>query len=241
MSNLLTAIPTGFLAFTATNLDDLVILTLLFSQVNGSFRRRHIFIGQYLGFTVLILASIFGFLGGMVLPSHWIGLLGLVPITLGLNQWLNQDHDFSEEDNEETNKSDNSRFSSFISPQSCSVAAITIANGGDNVGIYMPLFASSKIDELLVILVVFLLMVGVWCQISYLLTRQPAIAEILTRYGNSFVPFVLIGLGVFIILESQAMTPLALVASCLCLMGIIKTHKPSPEMENNEVMLLDKS
>jgi cadmium resistance transport/sequestration family protein len=233
MNNLVTAIPTGVLAFTATNIDDLVILTLLFSQVNESFRSRHIFIGQYLGFSVLIIASILGFLGGVILPGHWIGLLGLVPIAIGFNQWLNQDGDSSDKDSEETKKSDNSWFVSFISPQSCSVAAITIANGGDNIGIYMPLFASSQIDTLLLILGVFFLLVGVWCYISYLLTRQPAIAEVLTRYGNSFVPFVLIGLGVFIILDSQAMTPLALVASCLCLMGIVKTYKPSPEMENN--------
>jgi cadmium resistance transport/sequestration family protein len=233
MSNLVTAIPTGILAFTATNIDDLVILTLLFSQVNGSFCRRHIFIGQYLGFSVLVIASILGFVGGIILPGHWIGLLGLVPIAIGFNQWLNQDNDSSEIDSEETKKSDRSWFTSFISPQSCSVAAITIANGGDNIGIYMPLFASSQIDVLLLILVVFFLLVGIWCHISYLLIRQAAVAELLTRYGNSFVPFVLIGLGGFIILDSQAMTPLALVASCLCLMGIIKTYKPSPEMENN--------
>jgi cadmium resistance protein CadD (predicted permease) len=157
----------------------------------------------------------------------------LVPIAIGFNQWLNQDNDSSEIDSEETKKSDRSWFTSFISPQSCSVAAITIANGGDNIGIYMPLFASSQIDVLLLILVVFFLLVGIWCHISYLLIRQAAVAELLTRYGNSFVPFVLIGLGGFIILDSQAMTPLALVASCLCLMGIIKTYKPSPEMENN--------
>jgi cadmium resistance transport/sequestration family protein len=233
MSNLVTAIPTGIAAFAATNLDDLVILTLSFSQVNANFHRRHIFIGQYVGFSVLVIASISGFFGGMVLPGHWIGLLGLVPIAIGINQWLNQDSDSSEEDNQETDKSDISGFSSFLSPQTYSVAAITIANGGDNIGIYMPLFASREVDELLVIIGLFFSLVGVWCYASYLLTRQQAIAEILTRYGNSFVPFVLIGLGVFIILDSQAMTPLALVASCLCLMGIVKTYKPSPEMENN--------
>ena len=232
MNNLITAIPTGIAAFAATNLDDLVILTLLFSQVNATFRSKHIFFGQYLGFGALVLASIPGFFGGMVLPEHWIGLLGLVPIAIGINQWLNQDNDDSESDNESVNESHTSGFG-ILSPQTYSVAAITMANGSDNIGIYVPLFASSEIDELLVIVGVFFSLVGVWCYSSYLLTRQQAIAEILTRYGNSFVPFVLIGLGVFIILDSQAMTPLALVASCLCLMGIVKTYKPSPEMGNN--------
>lgn len=233
MNNLVTAIPTGVAAFCATNLDDLVILTLLFSQINATFRSKHIFIGQYLGFSALVLASIPGFFGGMILPEHWVGLLGLVPIAVGINQWLNQDNDSEEEDNQEADKPHTSGLGSFLSPQTYSVAAITIANGSDNIGIYVPLFASSEIDELLVIIGVFFSLVGVWCYTSYLLTRQQAIAELLTRYGNSLVPFVLIGLGVFIILDSQAMTPLALVASCLCLMGIVKTYKPSAEMENN--------
>ncbi|WP_274518194.1 cadmium resistance transporter [Planktothrix prolifica] len=63
MNEIFTAIFTGITAFTATNLDDLVILTLLFSQVNATFRRHHIVIGQYLGFCTLILASLGVFLG----------------------------------------------------------------------------------------------------------------------------------------------------------------------------------
>jgi cadmium resistance protein CadD (predicted permease) len=58
MHSFVTAIPTGIAAFTATNLDDLVILTLLFSQVNATFRHRHVVIGQYLGFCTLVIASL---------------------------------------------------------------------------------------------------------------------------------------------------------------------------------------
>jgi cadmium resistance transport/sequestration family protein len=222
MNELICAIATGITAFTATNLDDLVILTLLFSQVNATFRRRHIVIGQYLGFCTLVIASLVGFLGGLVLPSHWIGLLGLVPITLGLNRLLNLESDLSSETDSETEFSHSSNFASFLSPQAYSVAAITIANGSDNVGIYMPLFANSTIWELLVIVAVFMLLVGVWCYITYKLTCKRAIANLLTRYGNNFVPFVLIGLGVFIILDSASLTPITLTVSCLSLMGVIK-------------------
>ena len=63
MSGLVTAIPTGLTAFSATNIDDIVILTLFFSQVNAAFRRRHIVVGQYLGFGTLVLASLPGFFG----------------------------------------------------------------------------------------------------------------------------------------------------------------------------------
>ncbi|MEJ1930836.1 cadmium resistance transporter, partial [Nostoc sp. NIES-2111] len=217
MNEILTAIPTGVTAFIATNLDDLVILTLLFSQVNATFRSRHIVIGQYLGFCTLVVASMVGLLGGLILPSHWIGLLGLVPITIGLNRLLNPETNSSSEEESGLELSHSSAFASFVSPQAYSVAAITVANGSDNIGIYMPLFANSAVTELLVIITVFLLLVGVWCYVTYKLTCQNAIANLLTRYGNSFVPFVLIGLGVSIILDSASLSPIALTVTCLCL------------------------
>jgi len=232
MDELFTAIPTGLTAFIATNLDDLVILTLLFSQVNATFLNRHIVLGQYLGFGALVVASLSGFFGGLFLPSHWIGLLGLVPIAIGLNRFFNEDDD-SEEMPTVIDESNSSALASFLSPQTYSIAAITIANGGDNIAIYAPLFASSNTKELLVIIGIFLLLVGVWCYATYRLTRQKAIAEVLTRYGNNFVPFVLIGLGAFIVLESSALTPLALVAICLCLMGLVKINGKASEVADN--------
>ncbi|MBD2610506.1 cadmium resistance transporter [Nostoc punctiforme FACHB-252] len=222
MNELISAFSTGTAAFIATNLDDLVILTLLFSQVNATFRHRHIVIGQYLGFCTLVIASLVGFLGGLVLPSHWIGLLGLIPITIGLNRLLNPENDSQSEVQPQLSSS----FSliSFLSSQACSVAAITIANGSDNISIYMPLFANSTPSSLLAIVAIFLLLVGVWCYVTYKLTCQPAISQLLTRYGNGFVPFVLIGLGVFIILDSASLTPIALIVSCLCLTGLVKLY-----------------
>lgn len=222
MNEFITAISTGITAFIATNLDDLVILTLLFSQVNTNLHRRHIIIGQYLGFCTLVIASLVGFLGGLILPPQWIGLLGLVPIAIGISRWLSADQDASVDTKTELDFSKNSIFTSFLSPQSYSVAAITIANGSDNVGIYMPLFANSAVCELLIIIAVFLCLVGVWCYLTYQLTCQSAIANLLTRHGNNLIPFVLIGLGVFIILDSGSLSPMMLTAICICLMGLIK-------------------
>jgi cadmium resistance transport/sequestration family protein len=224
MSGLISAIPTGIAAFIATNLDDLVILTLLFSQVNATFRRRHIVTGQYLGFSALVLVSLFGFLGGLVLPRHWIGLLGLVPIAIGMSRLFNKDGEDSDSIEEENRHSNSSVIASFLSPQTYGVAAITFANGSDNIGIYLPLFAKSDLASLGIILAVFFVLVGVWCYMTYQLTRQPLLAQFLTRYGNHFVPFVLIGLGVFIVLDSNALTPQALLASCLCLLGLVKLN-----------------
>ncbi|MDX2239110.1 MAG: cadmium resistance transporter [Leptolyngbyaceae cyanobacterium bins.302] len=194
---------TGTTAFVATNVDDIIILTLFFAKVGETLRRRHIVVGQYLGFWGLILASLPGFLGGMVLPKAWLGWLGMLPIAIGLHQLLNPETDEKSLQSVSIPQP-RSRFASLFSPQTYQVTAVTIANGGDNIGIYVPLFANSSLAELMIILSVFLILIGVWCVLGYQLSRHPLLSLTLTRYGHRIVPFVLIALGVFIIIESGA-------------------------------------
>ena len=234
MNELLTAISTGMTAFTATNLDDILILLLFFSQVNAVFRRRHIVFGQYLGFTALVLASLPGFFGRLIFPPDWIGMLGLLPIAIGLSRLLNPETDDSEAE-AELEQSENSFFTSFLSPQTYSVAAVTVANGGDNIGIYVPLFASNTLESLAVILAVFFAMVGVWCYAAYRLIQMRAIADTLTRYGNQLVPFVLIGLGIAILvksgtLASPTLSIISLLGCAFCLITMSRGNARETEV-----------
>ena len=208
MNELGSAFLAAITAFVATNIDDIIILLLFFTQVDAKFRRRHIVFGQYLGFTLLIVASLPGFFGGLVVPHEWIGLLGLLPIAIGLKQLVDRQEDTTQvqtvtSDLEASSPSNSavSFLSSVLNPQTYKVAAVTVANGGDNISIYISLFAGNTLISLGVILGVFFVMVGVWCAIAYRLTRQPTIARVLSRYGHAVVPFVLIGLGLFIMYE----------------------------------------
>ncbi|HCF26609.1 MAG TPA: transporter [Cyanobacteria bacterium UBA11049] len=208
MSEISTALTGALIAFVATNVDDIIILLLFFSQVDANFRRQHIVFGQYLGFAFLIVASLPGYFGGLIVPREWIGFLGILPIAIGVKQLMSREKDTTQV---QTVNSDRSYASasnpivsflfSILNPQTYKVAAVTVANGGDNISIYIPLFAGSKLASLVVTLVVFFFMVGVWCAIAYLFTRQPTIAYVLTRYGKHIVPFVLIGLGLLIMYE----------------------------------------
>lgn len=225
----------GITTFVATNIDDLVVLMLLFGQRSGSLRPRQIVAGQYLGFAVLILASLPGFLGGLMLPPGWLGLLGFLPIALGIHQLAqnraqNRDQDEAQQgddlppvqavvfkqtapqqpaDSTESRSAPAphprrlaNRLTRWFSPAVLQVAAVTIANGGDNLGLYVPLFASQSPVELGVILVIFLIMIAVWCAIAFTLASHPAIARLLTRYGHRLVPFLFMGLGIYILLDS---------------------------------------
>lgn len=207
MSGFATALTAGIIAFAATNIDDIVILLVFFSQVDTNFRRRDIFVGQYLGFTVIVLVSLPSFLGGFVVSSEWMGLLGLLPIVIGIKQLVQQEDTTQVQTVTSDFKLSSPSnpivafLSSVLNSQTYKVAAVTVANGGDNISIYIPLFAGSSLTSLAVILVVFFFMVGLWCTIAYLLSRQPTIAYIFSRYSKAVVPFVLIGLGLFIIYD----------------------------------------
>ncbi|ARV57870.1 transporter [Nostocales cyanobacterium HT-58-2] len=232
--SLYTAIPTGLSAFAATNLDDIVILSLFFAQVNAIFRSRHIVTGQYLGFGALVIASLPSFFGSLILPQPWIGLLGIAPIMIGITRLLNQDSDDPEAETE-PEESDRHWFSSFLSPQTYSVAAVTVANGSDNIAIYAPLFASCTWESLAVILGVFFSLVAVWCYAAYQLTRIPVMVNAITRYGNQLVPFVLMGLGVLILvnchtLENPTLAVLTLVISCFYLLNVSKNLWRAPQI-----------
>lgn len=240
MSGLVTAIPTGLTAFCATNLDDILVLLLFFSQVNGSFRRQHIVVGQYLGFTTLVLASLPGFFGSLILPRPWIGLLGIVPIAIGIGRLLESNTEESEVETIEP--ANNPSLFNFLSPHTYGVAAVTFANGGDNIGIYVPLFASSTWSSLLIIVGEFLLLVGIWCYAAYKLTETKAIAELLTRYGNNLIPFVLIALGVVILVDSQTLsnptlTLIALIASSFAFISLIKNNEQLCEITESTTQL----
>jgi len=208
LSSVFSAVITGIVTFAATNVDDLFILMFFFSQIDASFRRRHIVAGQYLGFAALVAISLLGFFGSFLLPTAWIGLLGLLPIAIGVKKLLYRRENPHRAELDKARNEPPKLFilSSLFSRQTLTVAAVTFANGGDNLGIYTPLFASSNFFHLGIFLFIFFTLVGVWCYAGFLLSRHPLIAEIFSRYGRLLVPFVLVGLGVYILMESGAAT-----------------------------------
>ena len=206
---LFTAVLEGSVAFFATNIDDLFILMMFFAQVNGSLKKRQIVVGQYLGFAALLIISGLGFCGTLVVPQEWIGLLGLVPMAMGVRKLIRRRETIPQTEKVASriyrvpNATTTSVFSSLFSPQTYGVATVTFANGGDNIGIYVPLFASGSLGRMGVIMGVFLVLIGVWCHVGFKLVQQPIIAQVLARYGHIVMPLVLIGLGIYILVEND--------------------------------------
>lgn len=184
-------IVTSFLAFVSTNIDDLFILMLFFGSAR--FRSAEIFAGQYLGIAVLVAVSYVGSLVGMFFDSRFVGLLGLFPIYLAIRQFVA----LLEKRNDAEATADVSQSSGMIS-----IAGVTIANGGDNIGVYIPLLATHPVEGKIALLLVFAVMVAVWCWLAKRLASHPRIARPLKKYGHIIMPIVLLLLGVFILYEN---------------------------------------
>lgn len=188
----------AILLFASTNIDDIFVLIGFFAD--PKYRARDIVIGQYSGIAVLFGVSVIASLISLVVPPAWLGLLGLAPMVLGvlkLRDW----HEQTTVEEAEEHPRHRAHHLKFVE-----VAGVTIANGGDNLGIYTPMFATRQPAEIALIAGVFLIMVAVWCGLAYWLVNHPALGAPIRRYGHRIVPFVLIGLGLMILYEAETYT-----------------------------------
>ena len=198
MTDFLALVGIGVSAFIATNIDDIFVLMLFFSSSN--FHKFHVVIGQYLGIGLLVVIGALGSLLALVVPQQIIGLLGLVPISIGIIRLVQlRKHESSVQ--EHMNEQVTSKWHNHL--PMLTVAAVTFSNGGDNIGIYTPLFAKySSVGEVVLIALIFLVMTAIWCIIAYSLVRHPIIAIRFDKTGHIIFPFVLIGLGIYILVSN---------------------------------------
>ena len=185
---------TSIIAFASTNIDDIFILMLFFA--NKEYKSKQVVLGQYLGIIALITISLIGSLIGLLIDQKYIGLLGLLPVYFGIRSITRLTQ------HKEKNEQEKTRVGITKSNKTLSIAAITLANGGDNIGIYIPLFAVLLIQQKVIMIAIFLMMVAVWCFAARYLSRHPAVARTIDKYGHIITPIVLIFLGIYILYES---------------------------------------
>ena len=173
-------------AFVVTNIDDLLMDTLLFAAASSGAERRRVFAGKYLGMGVLLAISVLGALGLQLLPQKYIAFLGVIPIALGVRELLKAEG--SEDETAE-------RSPDFM----LNTALITVANGADNIGVYVPLFAGFAVWQILLSIFVFLGLIAVWCCLGKTLAGLPVLQNVLARYRKIMVPVVYIALGVYVL------------------------------------------
>lgn len=196
MPELLPQIAIAVMVFVSTNIDDIFLLAAFFSD--RKLPARAVVLGQCLGIGVLVAVSTVVAWLSMALPEGWISLLGLVPLYLGLKQvkslWTTADE--SVEDDEIQHQEQ--QMARGLHSQMLGVAGVTIANGGDNLGVYIPMFANS-LAAIPLFVIVFAVMTLLWCFLGHVLVNNQMFGHWIRRYGHKILPVVLILLGLDIL------------------------------------------
>lgn len=190
MLGLPATIATAAGVFAITNIDGLIVLTALFlASVRGELRGWQIVVGQYAGFTVMVVLSLLAAAGLLAIPGQWAGLIGFVPLTLGIWDLLQPPNGVGE-------------GSSLIAGNVSSVVWLIIANGADNISVYTPLFAAEDGGRIALTIGVFFVLLAVWCVIARLLGGNKRIVTSLVRSSRWLVPAVFIAVGAGVLLRT---------------------------------------
>jgi cadmium resistance protein CadD (predicted permease) len=189
MADFIGLIGIGITAFIASNIDDTFILIILFMTPGLS--ARNVTVGQFLGIIILVAVSSLAVLLSLAIPPFAIGFLGIIPIVIGVKRLL----EYRENEAEAYAQKG---YLSFLS-----VAAVTVSYGGDDIGVFTPLFAKyNGIVEFSLLISLLMIMTGIWCIVTYYFLRHPFIASRINALSKIVTPFALISIGIYIILDS---------------------------------------
>ena len=189
---------TSIILYSGTAVDLLIILMLFFAKRKSRKDIINIYLGQFLGSVSLILLSLlFAFVLHYIPSKEVLGLLGLIPIFLGLKVLFLGDSD-GEAIAKEGLRKDNKNLI-FL------VAMITFAScGADNIGIFVPYFITLNLADLIVALLTFLVMIYLLVFSAQKLAQVPSVGETLEKYSRWFIAVVYLGLGIYILIENNS-------------------------------------
>ena len=180
---------TAVILYTATALDLLVILLIYFARAQTKREYRDIYIGQ--------------FLGSGALPEKWmLGLLGIIPLYLGIKVALFDDCEGEARAKRELDKKGLSKLVGIV-------ALVTLAScGADNIGLFVPYFVSSTLAQVIVTLIVFVIMIFLLVFSAQKLAKVPGIGETVEKYNRWIMAIIYIGLGLYILIENKTIQTL---------------------------------
>jgi cadmium resistance protein CadD (predicted permease) len=192
---------TALAAFVATSVDDLLVLLVLFGQARNATDVRAVALGQYLGFALNVALSLLGYVGRLVVPVRWLGLLGLLPIALGIHTLVAGGDGDGFQLRGAADGEGTLRGGVWRNRLTWTAAVLALPDG-DNLGVYAPLFATLDARRLAGTVLTLLLLGAGLVYAGYRAARHPAVVGQLERYGRAVVPYLLMALGFYILWES---------------------------------------
>ena len=148
-------------------------------------RYRRVSWAQALGVaTLLIIAAAVGSALAAV-PTRWIGLFAIAPWALAAHAWRHR----GEATHDQFRRGALTTFT------------LTLALGGDNLAVWIPLLRASGRVDAIVVIVIFALWEVLFVLAAQALVQHPRVVTWGTTHAKSIVPWIYLGLGVLILVE----------------------------------------
>ena len=192
MEELLAIVAITAVTFVATSFDNLVLLIVFLGD--AGYRWGSVVVG-YVASSTLVTAVAWG-LSEVAdqAPGRYLGYLGLIPIAIGLNEVLKLVRR-----REEILPV---RPEIVAAKGALSVGAVMLASSGDTFAALFALFTDTADPYTIPMLATVASAALVWCGLAAWLFSHPPLERILSRSARYVLPFLLIGIGVYILLDS---------------------------------------
>ena len=192
--NVLSVMAIASIVFVSTDIDDLLLLLALFADPVIDWRA--IVIGQFVGIALLVVTATLIALSALHVSREHAALLGVAPLAFG--SWrLWQLWGSRYRSRAEVGASRTHHLATRTTLlQVITVTVLTIANGGDNLVAYVPLFAAAP-QRIPVCAAVFATLTAVWCALAYLCVNNRFVYAQAQRFGHAVLPFAMVLLGLW--------------------------------------------
>jgi cadmium resistance protein CadD (predicted permease) len=178
-------------AFVGTNVDNAAVTVAMIAAAPSA-RARRIALGQVIGFVVLVIGSIGMAVLLFEIPTRVIGLLGLVPLALGLRGLVAL----------RTAEGRSRLGRRAVGSGVVAATLITIGAGGDNLAIYIPLFRVARFAGTAESLVVFALGEVLLTLFVLRAGRHPRVRSAVNAIGVFAAPILYCAIGILVLAEA---------------------------------------
>ncbi len=200
-------------AFVGTNVDNCVVTMAMVA--GAPLERAHrIAAGQVIGFAVLVAVSAAAAAVLFEFSTAVVGLLGLVPLAIGVRGLVGLAHARPDAEVEvDVGQAGGARRRwpwrggtrgerRAVGRSFTAAVLVTVAAGGDNLAVYIPLFrvgGAANVGALVAVFVVGEVLVT-WIVLTG--GRHPKAREVMLRLGHLAVPVLLCGIGVLVMVQA---------------------------------------
>ncbi len=194
MEEVLATTAVAIAAFVSTNVDNLFIL-IGFLSAPGQ-RAWAVFTGFVAAFIAILLLGFAASIGADFAPGRYASMLGVIPIAFGMFGLVGLLRGAAPE--------------GAVAPPTATgtiaVAGVTLANGSDSLAVFVSLLAETDDPFSYLVVGVAGLLALVWCGLAHWMVRHDTLGALLERVAPRILPFVLIAVGVYILLDTNTDT-----------------------------------